>query len=117
MHFDLLEFLERVGIVKYPPPLHVYKWKDLTVEERKVALKGIQDINKEHVHEALEAKNGGIHAKYGKGRKKDEPKEWRAWTKMYEWERQDAFEKLNVCFNLTPGQHGLRQPTGGEEGP
>jgi hypothetical protein len=104
-----LEFLGQVRTIKYPPPLYVYQWKSLTLEERKVALKEIQDINKDHVHEALEAKQEGFLGKFGKGRRKDEPKEWRAWSKMYEWERQDAFEKLKVCANHRLAQLDLIQ--------
>ncbi|KAH7310108.1 hypothetical protein BKA65DRAFT_485319 [Rhexocercosporidium sp. MPI-PUGE-AT-0058] len=88
------DFIERTGIVPYPPPLHLYAWKDLTEHERKVALKELQVINKDHVHQALEAKNGSILEKHGKGRKIDEPKEWRAWSKMYGWERELAFETM-----------------------
>ncbi|KAH7377948.1 hypothetical protein BKA64DRAFT_750362 [Cadophora sp. MPI-SDFR-AT-0126] len=88
------DFVERTGIVPYPPPLYLYAWKDLTEAERKNALKELQTINKDHVHQALEAKSGGIVAKYGKGRKIDEPKEWRAWSMMYAWERELTFNTL-----------------------
>lgn len=75
------EFLEQTGIVKYPPPLYVYAWKELDRTERQIALKELQNINKEHVLSVLEAKTGKMHAKFGKSRGKDEPKEWRAWSK------------------------------------
>jgi hypothetical protein len=61
-------------------------------------LKELQEINKEHVVKALEAKTGKIHAKFGKARGKDEPKEWRAWSKMSEWEKEDAYKSLQVCL-------------------
>ncbi|KAE8450144.1 hypothetical protein EG329_006925 [Mollisiaceae sp. DMI_Dod_QoI] len=87
-------FLERIGVVKYPPPLYLYTWDDLGIEERKQALRDLQAINKEHVHQALEAKDGHLVPKPGKDRKKDEPKEWRAWTKMYAWEKELTFNTL-----------------------
>ncbi|KAG4436986.1 hypothetical protein IFR05_007524 [Cadophora sp. M221] len=88
------DFIERTGIVPYPPPLHLYGWDVLTESERKIVLKELQAINKVHVHQALEAKNGAVVEKCGKGRKADEPKEWRAWTKMYRWEREATFNVL-----------------------
>jgi len=75
-------------------------WKILEKHEQLAALKEIQEINKEQVRQALEAKIGGILQKYGKGRKENEPKEWRAWSKMYEWEREQAFETLKVGLPL-----------------
>ena len=45
--------------------------------------------------------NGGIVEKHGKGRKLDEPKEWRAWSKMYGWERELAFDTMKVCSPIT----------------
>jgi len=92
------EFLEQTGIVKYPPPLYLYAWKDLDKSERQTVLKELQAINKEHVVNALEAKTGKIHVKFGKGRGKDEAKEWRAWSKMSEWEKEEAFESLRVSL-------------------
>ena len=92
------EFLEQTGIVKYPPPLYLYAWKDLDKSERQTVLKELQAINKEHVINAIEAKTGKIHVKFGKGRGKDEAKEWRAWSKMSEWEKEDAFESLRVSL-------------------
>jgi hypothetical protein len=59
-------------------------------------LKELQRMNKEHVLSALEKKTGKVHAKFGKSRGKDEPKEWRAWSKMSEWEKEEAFECLRV---------------------
>ncbi|PVH79765.1 hypothetical protein DL98DRAFT_655164 [Cadophora sp. DSE1049] len=88
------DFIERTGIVPYPPPLYLYAWKDLTEIERKTALRELQEINKDHVHQALEAKSGEIIAKHGKSRKIDEPKEWRSWSKMYGWERELTFNTL-----------------------
>jgi len=61
-------------------------------------LKELQSINKEHVLRSLEAQTGKTHAKVGKSRGKDEPKEWRAWSKMSEWEKEEAFESLRVRF-------------------
>jgi hypothetical protein len=46
-------------------------------------LKELQDINRTHVHKALEAKSGKIQPKFVGNRKKDEPKEWRSWTSEY----------------------------------
>ncbi|KAK0101032.1 hypothetical protein ONS95_012981 [Cadophora gregata] len=57
-------------------------------------MKELQAINRDHVHQALEAKHGAIITKPGKGRKIEEPKEWRAWSKMYPWERELAFDTL-----------------------
>jgi hypothetical protein len=50
---------------------------------------------------ALEAKTGKIHAKFRKACGKDEPKEWRAWYMMAEWERKEAYDSLRVSFTLT----------------
>lgn len=96
------DYLERVGIVTYPPPLYLYAWGSLDLEERKQALKELQLINKEHVHQALEAKGGQLVPKPGKDRKKDKPKEWRAWTKMYVWERELTFNTLKVRHAKSP---------------
>lgn len=52
-----IEFLEQTGILKYPPPLYAYGWKDLKKDERKTALRLLQEQNKAYVHAALEAKN------------------------------------------------------------
>lgn len=76
----------------------MYAWKDLDKIERRIALKELQVINKEYVIMALEAKTGKIRAKFGTVRGKDEPKEWRAWSKMSEWEKEEAFESLRVRF-------------------
>jgi hypothetical protein len=78
----------------------LYAWKNLDKNERRIALKELQVINKEHVIKALEAKTGKIHAKFGTARGKDEPKEWQAWSKMSEWEKKEAFEKLRVSLML-----------------
>jgi hypothetical protein len=59
-------------------------------------LKELQKTNKEYVVSALEGKTGKMHTKFGKSRGKDEPKEWRAWSKMLEWEKDEAFESLRV---------------------
>jgi hypothetical protein len=61
-------------------------------------LKELQKTNKEYVVSALEAKTGKMHTKFGKSGGKDEPKEWRAWSKMSEWEKKEAFESLRVRF-------------------
>lgn len=65
-----IEFLEQLNIVPYPPPLHCYNWQQLSVTERRIALKELQDINK------LEVQEKGI----SQGRNGREPKEWRRKT-------------------------------------
>ena len=92
---DRSDFIERIGIVPYPPPLYLYAWEHLNESERKMALRELQIINKEHVHRALQAK-GGFTRTRAKLSKDNEPKEWRAWSKMYVGERQSAFDTLKV---------------------
>ncbi|TAQ89276.1 hypothetical protein B7494_g2409 [Chlorociboria aeruginascens] len=92
--FILADFLERINCVKFPPPLHLYAWEVLMPAERRVALKELQRINKEHTKKAFEAKNGSVMSKSGRGVGENEPKEWRAWNKMRGWERKAAFMSL-----------------------
>ncbi|KAH8755874.1 hypothetical protein F5882DRAFT_482007 [Hyaloscypha sp. PMI_1271] len=108
-YYRTSEFLEQTGIVKYPPPLYLYAWKDLDKSERQTVLKELQAINKEHVINAIEAKTGKIHVMFGKGRGKDEAKEWRAWSRMSEWEKEDAFESLRKSKKAHERGEAIRQ--------
>ncbi|TGO55188.1 hypothetical protein BCON_0095g00020 [Botryotinia convoluta] len=94
-HGRTAEFLEQVGIVKYPPPLHHYSWGVLNDNERKVALSELQELSKKQWHEDREKESGMVLPMVG-GRIKseDDPWEWRHWDKMYAAEKQKAFENL-----------------------
>lgn len=87
------DFLERTGIVRYPPPLHFYEWNQLVIAEQEQALKELQAINKNCVLLAVKDDHGGLNFKPGK---KDEPKELRAWEMMSAVEREQAFNNLKV---------------------
>jgi predicted Fe-S protein YdhL (DUF1289 family) len=76
----------------------LFAWKLLTQEERKQALKDLQSINKNHVYNALEVKEGQSMPRPGRFWKKGDQLKWRAWSKMTSEERQDAIEKLQVSF-------------------
>ena len=95
----ITEFLHQLNIVKYPPPLYCFAWKDLNESEQKATLKELQRIDKENLHRASEARSGKFLAKFGDGRNKNDPNEWRSWYKMAVWERVDAYEKLQVFGN------------------
>jgi len=67
-----------------------------------MVLKELQGMNRTHVQEALLAKNSGgedgeVVLKSGRDKSKDEPKEWRPWSRMFTWERIQAFKTLKVC--------------------
>jgi hypothetical protein len=66
--------------------------------EQKAALRELQDIDKENVHAALEAKTGKIHAKMSKTWKVDDPNEWRPWSKMGVDERKVSYKRLQVLY-------------------
>ncbi|TGO57022.1 hypothetical protein BOTNAR_0210g00100 [Botryotinia narcissicola] len=73
------QFLEQVGIVKYPPPLHHYSWGVVNDNERKTALSELQELSKKH-----------------RIKSEDDPWEWRHWDKLYAAEKQKAFDKLQT---------------------
>ncbi|KAF7935425.1 uncharacterized protein EAE97_008332 [Botrytis byssoidea] len=89
------EFLEQVGIVKYPPPLHHYSWGVLNDNERKTALSELQELSKKQWHEDREKESGMVLPLVRSRVKAEEhPWEWRHWDKMYAAEKQKAFESL-----------------------
>jgi hypothetical protein len=94
------EFLEQKKMVKFPPPLYVWAWEDLSDSERQITLKELQEINKGHVYRALEARTGPGLSTSNKIPKRDEPREWRAWSKMLLWEKKEAYESLRVGSSL-----------------
>ncbi|THV51411.1 hypothetical protein BGAL_0112g00330 [Botrytis galanthina] len=96
-HGRTAEFLEQVGIVKYPPPLHCYSWSVLDDNERKTAMSELQELSKKQWHEDREKESGMVLPMVG-GRTKseDDPWEWRHWDKLYAAEKQKAFDKLQT---------------------
>ncbi|KAF5871091.1 uncharacterized protein Bfra_007604 [Botrytis fragariae] len=96
-HCRAAEFLELVGIIKYPPPLHCYSWAILNDNERKTALAELQELSKKQWHEDREKETGLILPMTGSRIKsEDDPWEWRHWDKMYAAEKQKAFDKLQT---------------------
>ncbi|KAI9649998.1 hypothetical protein NHQ30_000011 [Ciborinia camelliae] len=93
-HCRTAEFLEQVGIIKYPPPLHYYAWNILSESERKTAFQQLQDLSKTHWHEDQEKETGMKLPIIGRVKAEDHPWEWRQWKKMYAGERQKAFKSL-----------------------
>ncbi|TGO09251.1 hypothetical protein BTUL_0174g00340 [Botrytis tulipae] len=95
--FTFHEFLEQVGIVKYPPLLHCYSWSVLDDKERKTALSELQELSKKQWREDREKETGLILPKLGSRIKsEDDPWEWRHWDKLYAAEKQKAFDKLQT---------------------
>lgn len=45
-------------MVKFPPPLYVWTWEDLSDSERQIALKELRGVNEGHFYRAQEAKTG-----------------------------------------------------------
>jgi hypothetical protein len=43
------EFLEQVNIVSHPPPLHSFPWEQLDDDERMLALKKLQELERRRV--------------------------------------------------------------------
>ncbi|KAF7932187.1 hypothetical protein BELL_0358g00100 [Botrytis elliptica] len=94
-HCRAAEFLEVVGIIKYPPPLHCYSWGMLNENERKIALTELQELSKKQWREDREKETGLILPNVGSRIKsEDDPWEWRHWDKMYAAEKRKAFENL-----------------------
>ncbi|KUJ20084.1 uncharacterized protein LY89DRAFT_731317 [Mollisia scopiformis] len=85
---------EPLGIVPYPPALHCYAWDLLNEKERQSALKSLQDLAKARAHEEVEFRTGRLVPRSSGGYSEDDPKEWRPWTKMYDWEKKRAFDSL-----------------------
>jgi predicted Fe-S protein YdhL (DUF1289 family) len=77
--------------------LHLFAWKLLNQKERQQALKALQSINQEHVHNALD-EHCRKRPKPERFWKDGDPLEWRAWSNMEEKERKEAFEQLQVSF-------------------
>lgn len=92
----LADFLNRQQILKFPP-LYMFRWDQLDFVEQKQALRALQAVNKTRIYEALTVKNGGHHV--NKLSKKDEPKDWKVWTLMITWEREQLFNKLKVSLH------------------
>ncbi|KAJ8068385.1 hypothetical protein OCU04_003945 [Sclerotinia nivalis] len=92
------EFLEKVNIVKYPPSLYLFDWNALNREERKSAIEDLQALERSHWDGIKENEDGqGFQSKSSRRRtypKRNEPKEWRSWGKMYDNEKRQAFEIL-----------------------
>ncbi|KAF7889231.1 hypothetical protein EAF00_009531 [Botryotinia globosa] len=59
-HGRTAEFLEQVGIVKYPPLLHCYSWSVSDDNERKTALSELQELSKKQWHEDREKESGMV---------------------------------------------------------
>jgi len=69
-----------------------------------MALRELQTLNRTHVQDALKFKYGGVIPKSGRDKSKDEPKEWRPWIRMYQWERKEAYKTLNVSLTSSSSQ-------------
>jgi hypothetical protein len=82
------EFLEQVNIVRYPPPLHSFSWEQLDEDERRIALRKLQELSKKRATQC-----GQIELDPD-----DWQEEWDSWNEMQPHERKDAFKKLQVCF-------------------
>ncbi|KAF7944478.1 hypothetical protein EAE96_010869 [Botrytis aclada] len=94
-HGRTAEFLEQVGIIKYPPPLHCYSWAVLNENERKTALGELQELSKKQWHGDREKECGLVLPMIRSRIKAEEhPWEWRNWDKLYAAEKQKAFESL-----------------------
>ncbi|CZS92877.1 uncharacterized protein RAG0_03384 [Rhynchosporium agropyri] len=88
-------FLERQKFVRYAAPLHCFRWEHLLEYQRKAAFRQLQDINKEHVHRAREAKAGIILPRPDQhGKDNTFLPDWRNWSKMYAKEIRRAFKAL-----------------------
>ncbi|TGO09250.1 hypothetical protein BTUL_0174g00330 [Botrytis tulipae] len=92
------EFFENDNIVKYPVLLHVYEWDALKREERKMAIAHLQDLEKAH-WKAIKGNEVGqdFGSKVNRRKthpKKNLPREWRAWYKMYGTEQRETFDIL-----------------------
>jgi hypothetical protein len=82
------EFLEQVNIVRYPPPLHSFSWEQLDEDERRIALRKLQELSKKRATQC-----GQIELDPD-----DWQEEWDSWNEMQPHERKDAFKKLQVCL-------------------
>ncbi|KAL2067797.1 hypothetical protein VTL71DRAFT_15893 [Oculimacula yallundae] len=86
-HCRNIEFLEALSIVPYPPPLYCYRWEQLTEPERKIALKKLQDMHKDSLHDHPGHIIGGNHQR----------REWRSWNLMQPYERKQTYEKFQTA--------------------
>ncbi|KAF7886688.1 uncharacterized protein EAF02_003335 [Botrytis sinoallii] len=94
-HGRTAEFLEQVGIIKYPPALHCYSWSILDDSERKIALSELQELSKKQWHEDREKESGMVLPMVrSRVKAREHPWEWRHWDKMYVGEKRVAFENL-----------------------
>ena len=80
-----------VNIVRYPPPLHTYQWEQLDKDERKIAFKKLQEIDRNRVTEWGQVEIDPD----------DWPEEWDSWNVLQPREREEIYKKLQVDF-LTP---------------
>lgn len=92
------EFLEQVGIVKYPPSLSCYAWEILNKYERPKAFEELQELDKKNWREDQEEKTGMILPSLAREKVENKPWEWRNWSRMYADERQKAFLSLQVSW-------------------
>lgn len=70
-------------------------------------MKELVKINKGYVYNAVKPETGAVRKSSRKRRGENEPREWSAWSRMLEWQREEAFVNLKVSsrhkiqFDLT----------------